>query len=1067
MSPRNADHLNNTLRHHIGLRIAAVAGMLGLGIVVLPAPAAAAGGDSLLRYAAPLAADVAQDGEMGVVPEMDADRLPLALAVSDFDEDGVADLAVSWRGPGGEAGVNLWLGNAGRQAPFFAAGPGWSEWRGADFLAAGDFDRDGHVDLALAPRDGWEVELLYGNGRGGFDRRELLELPGRPTALAAGAIDRWQGYEDLAVAVDGPLGPSLVLFAGEPVARSAAAGAAADGPGVATATPLMLPLEAPAAALAFGNVVGGFGRDLVVGAGAELLVLEGRDGFAAATGERSLHRIAAAGEVVALTLADLSGGGENRLEVAYATTAGDVFVVSDPAAAPKRASAHATLGSLSGSPQRPWLVPVRQAASGGDGLLLPAPGAVEVLAWEDDAAGEPELFARQAISLAGAPIAALALRLDGDALSDLVVLREGSAAPEVVPAAPAAVFTVNSTGDESDLSAGNGVCLTSVGTCTLRAAIQEANALTGADTIQFAINPGGGGVLRVIAPQAPLPIITGPTTIQGPNSDGLPLFINGAGSIVTGLRFNANNGTIRNLAVNNFSTKGIELMFGAGHVVAGVRVSGNVDGILVGAAAATIGGTQAADLNTITGNTASGIHVQHVAFPGVVIQGNVIGLLSGQPAGNDTGIRLERGALVGGTAAGAGNTISENIDGISLSSADGAEIVGNKIGTTTSGQAARGNETGISSVDGADILVGGATPAARNLLAASASNGLLGSQSGLAIRGNYVGLDADGDTALPNGTNGLRLSFAADTVVDGNVISGNNGNGLDLRIQVVDSVTVTRNTFGTSADGLTAVPNGGHGISSGAPGSCTIGGEGGAGNRIAGNGQYGIWVGEASMFMVGSCDVFGNTIGIAADGAPLGNASGGIRAVNGSSSIGGPGGGNVIAYNGGPGVDVFGPTAIIPILNNSMYSNAGLAIDLNSDGVTANDPGDIDAGPNDLLNYPILTLATVDAGTTTVDGVFDGAPGTYLVQIFHSAACDPSGHGEAEVFVQETSVAASPTGQAAFSIVSTGIPPGAFVTATATNTLGNTSELSACLEVETNLIFADGFESGNTGAWQP
>lgn len=67
--------------------------------------------------------------------------------------------------------------------------------------------------------------------------------------------------------------------------------------------------------------------------------------------------------------------------------------------------------------------------------------------------------------------------------------------------------------------------------------------------------------------------------------------------------------------------------------------------------------------------------------------------------------------------------------------------------------------------------------------------------------------------------------------------------------------------------------------------------------------------------------------------------------------------------------------------------------------------------------------------------------GTYRVQISHSALGDPSGHGEVGVFVQETSVAA-PTGHAAFSIVAAGIPLGAFVTATATDALGNTSELT-------------------------
>jgi CSLREA domain-containing protein len=55
----------------------------------------------------------------------------------------------------------------------------------------------------------------------------------------------------------------------------------------------------------------------------------------------------------------------------------------------------------------------------------------------------------------------------------------------VPPAQPAhaATFTVDSTGDDHDADAGDGVCAAASGSCTLRAAIQEANALGGAHTI--------------------------------------------------------------------------------------------------------------------------------------------------------------------------------------------------------------------------------------------------------------------------------------------------------------------------------------------------------------------------------------------------------------------------------------------------------------------------------------------------------------------------------------------------------------------------------------------------------
>ncbi|NDJ85508.1 MAG: hypothetical protein GYB66_06450, partial [Chloroflexi bacterium] len=69
-----------------------------------------------------------------------------------------------------------------------------------------------------------------------------------------------------------------------------------------------------------------------------------------------------------------------------------------------------------------------------------------------------------------------------------------------LPTAYAATLTVNDTGDGADAVPGDGVCETAPGnsTCTLRAAIMEANALPGADTINlgsntYTLNVGGAG----------------------------------------------------------------------------------------------------------------------------------------------------------------------------------------------------------------------------------------------------------------------------------------------------------------------------------------------------------------------------------------------------------------------------------------------------------------------------------------------------------------------------------------------------------------------------------------------
>jgi CSLREA domain-containing protein len=90
-----------------------------------------------------------------------------------------------------------------------------------------------------------------------------------------------------------------------------------------------------------------------------------------------------------------------------------------------------------------------------------------------------------------------------------------------IPTARAATFTVNSAADRSDANPGDGICRTSQGVCSLRAAIQEANALPGADTIQ--VN-AGTYELEIVSVNADLPEtgdfdIHGPVTIFGAGAE--------------------------------------------------------------------------------------------------------------------------------------------------------------------------------------------------------------------------------------------------------------------------------------------------------------------------------------------------------------------------------------------------------------------------------------------------------------------------------------------------------------------------------------------------------------------
>jgi len=116
--------------------------------------------------------------------------------------------------------------------------------------------------------------------------------------------------------------------------------------------------------------------------------------------------------------------------------------------------------------------------------------------------------------------------------------------------------------------------------------------------------------------------------------------------------------------------------------------------------------------------------------------------------------------------------------------------------------------------------------------------------------------------------------------------------------------------------------------------------------------------------------------------------------------------------------------------------------------VTANDLGDPDTGPNNPQNHPILTSALSDGVTLTVGGMFNSMPATtYRLEFFNNSVCDPSGFGEGQTFLGSSTQAADASGDAAISVPIGAPAGGGFITATATDPSGNTSEFSNCIAV--------------------
>src|SRR2546423_4465712 len=92
------------------------------------------------------------------------------------------------------------------------------------------------------------------------------------------------------------------------------------------------------------------------------------------------------------------------------------------------------------------------------------------------------------------------------------------------------------------------------------------------------------------------------------------------------------------------------------------------------------------------------------------------------------------------------------------------------------------------------------------------------------------------------------------------------------------------------------------------------------------------------------------------------------------------------------------------ILGNSIFSNAGLGIDLEFDGdpncIEPNDNCDADTGPNNLQNNPVIISIFSIGGSTDIQGTLNSAPSTtFRVEFFDNAQCDTFGNGEGQTFI--------------------------------------------------------------------
>lgn len=610
------------------------------------------------------------------------------------------------------------------------------------------------------------------------------------------------------------------------------------------------------------------------------------------------------------------------------------------------------------------------------------------------------------------------------------------------------------------------------GAGSLRQAIINANLTFGADRIVFQI-PGSG--VQTIRPVSTLPEIIDPVTIDGttqPGSGGsLLIELDGStsSSSQSGLTISCGNSTVRGMVINRYGDSAINLKtVGGNHIegnIIGLDPTGSIirrnqNGISINVSAGNfIGGVTPAQRNLISGN-GRGIYIVAGASQ---IKGNYIGTNAAGTTGlgNGYGILMENFSglppstsnQIGGTETGARNLISGNSIGIETSGL-GTIIQGNLIGTDVSGTTKVGNDTIGVKVRVSEVVLGGTTPAARNIISGNGEGVEVGLFFGpdpfIIFKGNYIGTDITGNSKLGN-TTGVSFSgrgtIGGTEAGAGNLISGNDGAGIQLNGGAGIS-TVQGNLIGTNATGLLPLGNG-MGITIQASQNIIGGSAAGARNVISGNG-IGIQIGGLVFPGPFANVVQGNYIGVNALGnAPLGNTSRGIELNDSSNTIIGgdqPGEGNFLAFNS------FGVVTSTSVVNsvikgNSIFSNVSLGIDLNFDGVvTANDPGDADSGGNRLQNFPLVSSITPGGGSTNVKGSLNSTASTqFRIDFYSNLACDLSGNGEGGVPFGFTTVTTDVTGNAAFDVNLTGqLAANRTITATATDPAGNTSEFSPC-----------------------
>ncbi len=720
---------------------------------------------------------------------------PQSVATGDFNKDGKPDLAAANTAA---STVSILLGTGFGSTGSFNAKTDFATSGAPYSVAVSDVSGDGKLDLAVVNNGAGNVSILLGTGTGTFGAKTDFTTGSSPQSVAIGDLNG-DGLPDLAIANNASGNVSILLGAGGGSFGAKTDFSAGANPAAVAIGDLdrdgkldlaVANLSADTVSILLGTTPGSFGAPTPFAAGDTPYSVairdfneDGKPDLAIANTDVDTVSVllgatpGSFGAPAPFAVGDgpriVTSGDFNldgKLDLAVANTSGD--------------SVSILLGTGMGSfgAQTPF--------TAGDGLVGVAvsdfnlDGKPDLVTANQNAgtasvllgAGTGSLGAKTDFATGAAPISVAIGDLNGDGKPDLAVGNNGASSVSIL--LQPVSFVVNSSNDVSD-----GAC--NAAHCSLREAITAANASAGADEIRFSI--GSGAVS--ITPGSGLPDITSPVTLDGttqPGSGGKPIVeLNGAGAGggTAGITLAAGSGgsAVRGLVINRFLGRGVQIDSDSNTIagnyigtnLAGTGAEPNLSGgFFVVGASNIIGGTTAADRNVISGNTNGDVQIGGAGAADNVVTGNYIGTtadgMTAIAATSGVGVWVVSGGantIIGGAAPGARNIISGHGPAgwgvlIDAAAGSGTQVVGNYIGVNAIGTAPIPNTYGIRTAQSSTI--GGATPGAGNLISGNSADGVqVSGGTGSTILGNSIYTNGGSGIVLTGGGNG---SIAAPTI---------------------------------------------------------------------------------------------------------------------------------------------------------------------------------------------------------------------------------------------------------------------------------------------------------------